>query len=88
MKKLQDKSNNLFYAFLFTILLNINKILWVAPSDQELQLQKFPRDTFTMQSQEIAKEAKKPILYHLFKIPLNTYKISGVASSDSQLWVH
>ncbi len=52
-----------YFILFFRILLYENKILWVAPLDQQSQLQRFPQDTFTKQSQEIGKQVKKAILY-------------------------
>ncbi len=42
VKKLQNKSKKLFYTLMLRVPLNTNIILWVAPSDQQSQLQKFP----------------------------------------------
>ncbi len=35
-------SRKLFHTFMFRVPLNVNKILWVALSDQQSQPQKFP----------------------------------------------
>ncbi len=66
------------------MLLNVNKILWVAPSDQKPQLQKFSESTLTKQSQEIVRQVKTLFYTFLFKIPLNINKFSGVAPLGQQ----